>query len=229
MRRNYISAEFKYDNVYGTYNMVEQSSFFGSKMLDIEDSISISDQSILYYQKSNNEQVDVSVENSLPSIVYNSADDKLSNHTISKDESQSTFQLDTNTKWIIDINISTVLSNYLFATLKQYRTFEGVLNNMTTYNDVNFAVKEYIKNNVTNRYKFITVDLYISYKDIHNQNSLRYQNNWNSGVIKTGNLLKKIQTETSYDESSIKLMFSQEQPSTQYAFDYFFNLNFQKI
>ena len=79
MRRSYISPEFKYDKVFGTYNMLEQSSFFGSKMLEIEDTISISNQSILYYQTSNKEQLDISVENSLPSIIYVSSDDKLQN------------------------------------------------------------------------------------------------------------------------------------------------------
>ena len=120
MRRTYISPEFKYEKVYGTFNMLEQSSFFGSKMLEIEDSITIGQQSILYYQTSNKEQLDASVENSLPSIVYNSSDDKLANHTLLKDEAQSAYELDNNTKWILDINLNNILSNYIFATLKQY-------------------------------------------------------------------------------------------------------------
>jgi len=236
MRRTYISPEFKYDKVYGTYNMLEQSSFFGSKMLEIEDSISISNQNILYYQTSNKEQLDISVENSLPSIIYNSSDDKLQNHTLSKDDAQSSYQLDKNTKWIMNINVNRILSNYLFATLKQYRTFEGVKNNMTVYNDVDFAIKEYIRVNVMSRYKYKTIDLYIKYRDIHNQNVLRYQNSWNPNVINPDNLLKKIQTETDSlmshpgdTETSINVMFTQEQPSSQYSFEYFFNLIFEKI
>lgn len=229
MRRSYISPEFKYDRVYGTFNMLEQSSFFGSKMLEIEDKISISNQSILYYQTSNKEQLDISVENSLPSIIYNSSDDKLQNHTISKDDSQSSYQLEKNTKWIMDIGLNKVLSNYLFATLKQYRTFEGVKNSMTTYNDVNFAIEEYIRRNVVNRYKYKTIEVYLKYRDIRSQNVLRYQNSWNPNITQTENLLKKVQTETSYDETSIKVMFTQEKPSDQYSFEYFFNLVFEKL
>jgi hypothetical protein len=30
MRRNYISPEFEHKEVYGTYNMVEESNFFGA-------------------------------------------------------------------------------------------------------------------------------------------------------------------------------------------------------
>jgi len=229
MRRTYISPEFKYEKVYGTFNMLEQSSFFGSKMLEIEDSITIGQQSILYYQTSNKEQLDASVENSLPSIVYNSSDDKLANHTLLKDEAQSAYELDNNTKWILDINLNNILSNYIFATLKQYRTFEGVKNNMTIYNDVDFAIKEYIKNNVLNRYKFKNIDLYLKYTDIRNQNVLRYKNEWTSSVTQTENLTKKIQTETAYDGSEIKVRFNQEKPSSQYSFKYFFNLTFEKI
>lgn len=229
MRRNYIDPEFKYDKVYGTFNMIEQSSFFGSKMLEIEDSISISNQSILYYQTSNKEQLDISVENSLPSIVYNSSDDKMQNHKLSKDDSQPLYQLEKNTKWIMNINLNAVLSNYLFATLKQHRTFEGVKNIMTTYNDVDFAIKEYIRNNVVNRYKYKTTEVYVKYRDIHNQNVLRYQNTWNPNITQAENILKKIQTETSYDETSIKVMFTQEKPSDQYSFEYFFNLVFEKL
>lgn len=229
MRRTYISPEFKYDKVFGTYNMLEQSSFFGSKMLEIEDSILISNQSILYYQTSNKEQLDISVENSLPSIVYNASDDKLQNHTLVKDDGQSSFQLEKNTKWIANINLQVILSNYLFATLKQHRTFEGVKNSMTIYNDVDFAIKEYIKSNVLDRYKFKTIDLYVKYRDIRNQSVLRYQNTWNPNVFVPGNILKKVQTETSFDDVSLKALFTQEQPSDQFSFEYFFNLLFEKI
>lgn len=229
MRRTYISPEYKYNKVYGTYNMLEQSSFFGSKMLEIEDSINISNQSILYYQTANREQLDISVENSLPSIVYNASDGKLKNHTLLKDDSQTSYELEKNTKWILDINLNAVLTDYLFSTLKQYRTFEGVKNIMTTYNDVDFAIKEYIKNNVINRYKLKNIELYVKYRDIHNQNVLRYQNTWNPTVNQTDNILKKIQTDTAYDYSTMKVLFSQEQPSDKYSFEYFFDLIFEKI
>ena len=56
MRRNYISPEFNYVPVYGTLNMEEESSYFGSKMLEIEDSINIGNESVVYYQNQNNEQ-----------------------------------------------------------------------------------------------------------------------------------------------------------------------------
>jgi hypothetical protein len=47
MRRTYISPEYQKRAVYGTLNMVEESTFFGAKMLEIEDTISIDNQDII--------------------------------------------------------------------------------------------------------------------------------------------------------------------------------------
>lgn len=229
MRRSYISPEFTYNNVFGTYNMVEQSSFFGSKMLKIEDSIKICDNNIIYYQNLNNEQIDLLIENSLSPIVYNASDDKKSNHTLIIDESQTKYQLDNQTKWIININIEQILANYIFAILKQSRTFEGIKNSMTINNDVNVAMRSYITSNVLNRYKYTEIELYLKYNDLKNQNILRYKNNWNTTIISDSNLLKRFQTETAYDYSSLRVLFSQEKPSSQYSFDYYFNILFEKI
>lgn len=229
MRRSYISPEFTYNNVFGTYNMVEQSSFFGSKMLEIEDSIKIADNNIIYYQNLNNEQLDLLIENSLAPIVYNASNDKNANHTLIIDESQTKYQLENQTKWVMNIDLESILTNYIFAILKQSRTFEGVKNSMTINNDVNFAMRNYISSNVLNRYKYSKIELYLRYNDLKNQNILRYKNNWNTTIITENNLLKRVQTETAYDYSSLRVLFSQEKPSSQYSFDYYFNILFEKI
>jgi hypothetical protein len=228
MRRSYIDPEFKYSNVNGTYNMVEESSFFGSKMLFIENSINISNQSIIFYQTLNGEQLDISVESSLPSVIFNSSDDKFSNQVLSIDTSQTTYQKNTNTKWILNIDLKDALANYIYATLKQYRTFEGVTNVMTGSNNVNFAMKQYITNNVLTKYKYSNIILYVKYKDI-NKDVLRYQNTWNPNINQAGNILSRIQTQTAADGTSIKVLFTQEEPSNQFAFDYFFDLIFDRI
>jgi hypothetical protein len=228
MRRTYISPEYYNNNVYGTFNMVEESNFFGAKMLEVEDKISIEKQDIIYYQKLNGEQIDLLIESSLTSYVYSSSDDKLSNHTLIIDESQSKYQLEKDTKWVMDININEILSNYLFATLKRYRTFEGVKNDMNKYNDVDIAIRNYIKYNVLDRYKYKSIDLFINYKDMREQSLLRYKNDWNINTP-VSTKLTKIQTETSFDDSSIKLTFNQEKPSSEYNFDYYFNILFEKI
>ena len=153
MRRSYISPEYVDNKVYGTLNMVEESNFFGSKMLDIENSISIGTQDIIYYQNLKGEQIDYSVESSLQSYVYSPSTDKNSNHTLVLDESQPKYQLDKNTRWVLTINLKEILGNYLFGTMKKYRTFEGLKSDMTRYSNVDVALKSYVSFNVLDRYK----------------------------------------------------------------------------
>ena len=229
MRRSYISPEYQTKSVYGTLNMLEESTFFGAKMLEIEDNINIDKLDIIYYQNLNNEQLDFSIESSLISYVYSSSLDKQNNHTLVIDQSQPKYQLDNNTKWLLTIDLKSIISNYLFATLKKYRTFEGIKNNMNIYNNTDTAIRSYINFNILNRYRYKSIELYISYQDLRNQNILKYNNTWTINSIDSNNILTKIQTETEFDESSIKISFNQEKPSSTYKFDYYFNIIFEKI
>ena len=229
MRRTYISSEYSNTKTYGTFNMVEESNYFGSKMLEIEDNIYIENQNIIYYQRPSGEQINLSAETSIDSPVYSASSDKEKNHSLKIDESQTNYQKENSTKWIMDIKINNVLSNFLFANLKRYRTFEGMKTSLTRANDVNTTIREYINKNVSNRYKLSKIDLYIKYKDLRSQNVLRFKNTWNSTIGIDSNKFQKIQTETAFDGSNIKLLFNQEQPSTQYSFEYYFNILFEKI
>lgn len=226
MRRTYISPEYYSNSVYGSFNMLEESNFFGSKMLEIEDSISIENDDIIYYQKLNNEQIDFSLESSLESYIYSSSIDKKSNHLLSIDESQSSYQLDKNTKWILVINWKKILENYLFANIKKSRTFEGIKNEMVISDDVNIAIRKYINLNVLNRYRYKSVELYVDYKDMRSNSTLKYQNEWNDNITKD-KLLPRTQVDI-LDEN-IKLSFNQEKYSSEYNFSYYFNIIFEKI
>jgi hypothetical protein len=229
MRRTYISSEYTNTKTYGTLNMVEESNYFGSKMLEIEDSIYIENQNIIYYQQSNGEQMNLSAEITVNSSIYSASSDKKTNHSLIIDDSQSDYQRDNNTKWIVNIGLKDILSNILFANLKRYRTFEGLKTSLTRTNDVNSAINEYISQNVLNRYKFKKIDFYIQYKDLRSQNVLRFKNTWNPNIGIDSNRFQKIQTETAFDGSNLKVFFNQEQSSNQYTFDYYFNILFEKI
>lgn len=226
MKRTYISPEFSNYKIYGTYNMVEESNFFSAKMLDIEDTITVDKQDIIYYQRISGEQIDLTTESSITPYSYSSSENKKNNHTITIDQSQPKYQLEKNTRWIIQIDVKTILSDFLFANLKRYRTFEGVTNQITRYGDVNIAIKKYVEFNIINRYKIKQVELFVSYKDLRRQNILKYKNSWNSNA---SDKLTKIQTETAFDNSSIKIFFNQEKDSALFNFDYFFNITFEKI
>lgn len=229
MRRSYISPEYNNIPIYGTFNMVEESNFFAAKMLEVEDTIYISNQNIIYYQKSTGEQVDLAIESSLPTQVYSASDNMKSHQRLTLDETQLNYQKESNTKWILDIDLRDILSDYLFAIMKRYRTFEGITNPITKTNDVNTAIREYISNNVANRYKLSRLDLYVSYTDLRSQNVLRYKNTWKYTIASDSNLLKKKQVDVAFDESTLKVLFTQEKPSSEYNFDYYFNILFEKI
>ena len=232
MRRSYISPEYQNRAVYGTLNMVEESTFFGAKMLEVEDTIIVDNQDIIYYQRQNGEQLDFSVETSLDSYIYSpgsNTGDKFKNHTLVIDTTQPSYQLDNNTRWIMTIDLKTIITNYLFATLKKYRTFEGVKSDMTMFNDVNVAVTSYIRSNVLDRYKYKGIELYVKYQDLRNQNLLRYNNTWSTNIVDPTYKMIKIQTETEFDQSSIKIMFNQDMPSSSYKFEYYFDILFEKI
>jgi hypothetical protein len=224
-----MSPEYSNTQIYGTFNMVEESNFFGAKMLEVEDSIYVSNQNIIYYQRPTGEQIDLAIESSLPTQVYSASDNMKSHQKLTLDDSQLDYQKESNTKWILNIDLRDILSDYLFAIMKRYRTFEGISNPLTKNNDVNTAIREYISNNVTNRYKLSRLDLYVSYTDLRSQNVLRYKNNWKSTIISDSNLLKKKQMDVAFDESTLKILFTQEKPSSQYNFDYYFNILFEKI
>ena len=100
---------------------------------------------------------------------------------------------------------------------------------MNIYNNTDTAIRSYINFNILNRYRYKSIELYISYQDLRNQNILKYNNTWTINSIDSNNILTKIQTETEFDESSIKISFNQEKPSSTYKFDYYFNIIFEKI
>lgn len=234
MRKNYISPEFKYIETPGTFNMIEESTYYGAKMLEVDDVINIENSNLIWYQNENGEQLDYSIEFSKKSFNYSSIDDKFKNHTLDKTQTQTDYQLNNNTQWELNINIKTILFNYIFASMKKYRTFDGIKNDMTKYNDVNTALANYINRNVLDRYKFKNIELFIKYKDINGNNLLKHKNDW----VKSDNLntlllpenkTSRLQSELISNNKFLKVLFSQEKSSSNYVFDYYFNIYFEKI
>jgi hypothetical protein len=228
MRRSYISPEFVESKVYGTFNMVEESNFFSGKMLEVEDFLSIINEDIIWYQRLNGEQLDFNIESSLDSYIYSSSLSKESNHKLEIDERQSAFQLNKNTKWVLDINLNNILTEYIFANMKRWRSFEGVRNEYTLENDVDVALSKYIQNNVVNRYKFSKIELFIDYKDLRGQNLLKFKNSWNNSLT-YDKKFNKIETITKFDLSKITVLFEQQKSSSDFNFDYYYNVFFEKI
>lgn len=230
MRRTYISPEFNYNKVFGTFNMLEQSTFFGSKMLDIADQIEIKNENLIYFQQTTGEQINQTAELLLPQIIYDTVTDKRVNHLLILDESQSPQEKFNNTRWILDINLNSILTNYIFATMKRWRTFEGVRNSMTIDNNVNRALTDYITKNVLNRYKFTRVELFLKSVDLLSNSRLKYDAKYNDTIeLIPNSVFSKFQTITDANNIDIRLIFYQPESSQRYSFDYYFNLYFEKI
>lgn len=229
MRKSYITSDYHYNNVYGTYNMIEESNFFGSKMLEIEDSIFLDKIDLIYYQNDKNEQLDINTEKILESKSYSSILSKNSNHRLILDEKQSDYQKENSTKWILDINLNNILGEYIFAKMKTHRTFEGIKNNMTFNNNINASLVYYIKYNVLNRYKFSGIDIYVQYESLLDDSLYKWVNNWDDTVQSYQNKVYRYETNLKWNQSEIKVMLTQEKPSTLYNFKYYFNILFEKL
>ncbi len=228
MRKTYISPEFRYQPVPGTFNMREVNSMFGSKMMDIEDFISIDNNNIIYYQTEQGEQLNINLERNNGAVLYNTVEDKRTNHSIEVDSSQAQSQLESNTRWIITVDLRRILSNFLFATLKSRRTFEGVRNEATSYNNVNDAARQYVLTNLLSRYTLGDFKFWVRYVPLSTQGTLRYKNSFAESA-QSGSVTTKIQTSYNYDKSSVRIGFNQELPSNTHVFEYYFTMNYTKL
>jgi len=229
MKRNYISSDFLYTSIDGTFNMTEKRSFFGSKMIDIEDTLNISNSDIIYYQTSLKEQISLPNELLLPPVTYSPSESKQQLSNLYIDSKQSDYDRDHLTKWLLDIKLNDILIDNIFANMKKERTFEGIFNNKTKYNDVDLAIKDYIKQNLISRYKIENIILYLKYKSINDSGNRRFKNDWNRNIIDKSNILSKIETQFDFNKSNCTVKFKQEQLSNEYSFDYYFDVIFKKI
>ncbi len=239
MRITHISPEYTYNKVNGTLSMKEKKSFFASKLVKFDDAVTIESQNIIYYQDPQNQQINITSEQLLGAVVYNTDSDKLNNSSLVIDKGQSIESLNNNTSWNFTINYGKILENYLFAIMKKYRTFEGVTNNITLNSDVNESMRAYIKNNLLGIYGLTKVDLYLSYNDLQSPIRtnpvdstvplLKYKNLFTEKAYNTNNLLSKFTSKTDIINMVDVITFNQEKPSSNYSFNYYFNLYFSKI
>ncbi|CAG7581624.1 MAG: hypothetical protein SLAVMIC_00934 [uncultured marine phage] len=253
MKRNYISPEFIYTRVEGTFNMKEERTFFGSKMLEIEDIVTIDDGDIIYYQKTNGEQENLTQEKLLPPVIYSNNNDKEDNHTLEIDKDQTEFEKINNTKWILTVDTADILRNHIFAQLKSSRVFEGVLSEKTRNNNIDQAIYDYVDQNVMDRYDYNDIKLYLRYNSL--MESGNYQssdlssdrlilspggatqdptflaqngNTWDVTINDSSNLETKLQTDITFDQSTLTVKFKQSKKRIDYNFNYYFDLVFKK-
>lgn len=226
MKRLYISPEFNVTEVSGTYNMKSMKTFMGSNIMDIEDEILIEKDDILYYQDDNNEQISFQKEVLNTPVSFNVSEMKQKYSELSMEE-QDAFTKENNTRWLLKIDVKSLLIDCIFAKIKNARSFEGVKNINTKYNDVDISIKEYIKENILDRYELSDIILYTRYNSLESNDSYRYTNNWDSTISKS-DIESKIFVDKT-DLSKVLVRFAQSKNSKDYSFNYYYDVRFKRI
>ncbi len=226
MRRNYISDEFKNNSVNGTLSMVEKSTFFGSKMMMIDDNILIDSSNIIYYQNEKSEQINLQLELTYEPLYINLNNVKQSNIIVYMDNNG--FNDVNNSNWIIEINYKKILLDYLFGILKNIRTFQGIYRENTQNNSVDLSIIDYISLNILDKYLYSSIDLWISYNNLNDDQNLKYSNKFNENIMSDENINKEFEKIYS-DEKIIKFKFKSKKDTSKYSFDYYFNIKYNRI
>lgn len=254
MKENLILKKFKKELVHGTFNLLEEETFFGSKIMELEDDVIIDDKSVQYFQKyyivddpNDATGQTLAKNNGYQYYNLNSFDEtfflldtvelKFQNHTITKAQ-QSTIDEKNNTKWIINVDIKTILREYLFARIKERRTFNSITYEELMNNDINNSIYDYITTNLLDRFSFDYVDFYVKYVDIKNntiwsnltlkqfdpqyRSDIELEENRNTSVnVEINNYIDPL--------ANLTINYNQTKSSSDYKFDYYFNIYYKKI
>jgi len=233
---SYLAPEFTYNNIYGTFNMREQKSFFGSKAMDIEDSIIINESSITFNEDSTTGEQNILGSGETLNTDFNFNNLKEVYHTIEQKKLQTSLERDEITKWVINVDIQQLLKDYLYASIKSARTFVDIVNENTRTNSVNLAIENYINFNLSDRYVIDRVDFYVQYFLIEDDPSLkRYDPLYSLNVKqnKISNIGNAQQTTDinitgSIENNNIEIEYTQTKNSLDYKYDYYFDIVFKR-
>lgn len=245
MKDNLRLKYFDTETVNGSFNLKEEATFFNSKIMDIEDEILISDKSIQYYHLK-----DVNTENKLgEGYQYseqniNEEFELLSMNTLKNEYhnikllQQNDIDAIYNTKWVLNIDVKNILREYLFARIKEARTFKSMSKFDFVNIDINQSLYNYINLNILDRYYVKEVLLYIDYVDIKTSNSnqnktlLQYDPQYKGELKDVQYLVKNANVEQNSGSdtlSEVRVNYSQVKSSTDYKFDYYYEILFEKI
>jgi len=238
MKSDLIITRFKTEPTFGTKSYHEPRTFFGSKMMEIEDHIII-DNSIIQHSEiydinnpnNNGYQYYDDIDYLEKIYLINLYDIKNDNHTINL-LPQSDIDLENNTNWSLIINWRDILHQYLYFKLKESRVFKCIKYTDVVGENINLYIHNYINVNMLNRYKFDSINLYVEYKpldtgDFNITPTLQFNPLFKINTKKDENLVKNANIIV-FDEL-LNINYKQIKKSKDYKFDYYFDLNFTKI
>jgi hypothetical protein len=238
MKNDLILLRYKTEPIIGTKTSIDPKTFFGSKMIDIEDLITV-DGSIVQYSEvydtvsknNNGYQYYEDIDNIEKIYLTNLSDVKDNNHTINL-LAQNTIDLEFNTNWSIIINWRDILTDYLFYRLKEARTFKCIRFNDVQSENINLYIRRYITNNLIRKYGFERIDFYVKYYELNEGDenmdpNLLLNPIFTVDVKDDDNLIKNVNV-TVFDEI-LSLSYKQTESSKDKKFNYYFDLILNKI
>lgn len=238
MKSDLIITRFKTETVIGTKESSDTKTFFGSKMVDIEDVILIDNSNIQYseiYTTGNTENNgyqyydDIDYKESI--YLIDLSDVKYNNHTMSL-VSQSSIDLKSNTQWKLNINWKNILNDYIFYQLKNRRTFKCIKYTDVLSENINLYINNYVSDNLLNRYQFSQLNFYVKYFDLENGDeftdpNLSFNPIFTADVRNSENLIANVNTTVL--DSTLTVNYKQTQSSENKKFNYYFDLIFTKV
>ena len=170
-------------------------------------------------------------------FTLNLIDLKDDNHTI-KESQQNVLTRETSTIWEFTINVKMLLKEYLFAKIKESRSFKSVNYNDLLNKDINQSIYYYIDKNVLNRYKFLKIDMFLDYLKIVNEQRigtgavLKYNPTYTFESKQKGDLENNMNVIRKFPSNGLGELFityNQTKSSKDYKFNYYFDIYYQKI
>lgn len=245
MKNDLILKKYETTKVKGVKSSKEVKSFFGSKLIDIEDDIFINNISIQYSEvvdKVNiqNDHYQYYINDSLypETNILKSLDDvKYENHSIDiySQRGPTRTAIDQNFEWILVVNAKNILKEYLFLRLKESRIFKTIKSEDLLQRNINSYIYEYIDQNLLNRYNISDLIFYVKYFNVV-QDSTVFTNGqvlngpqFNKTIYDETNRVKNVNMIVPYYLDTVKIIYNQIKDRRQYKFDYYFNISYKKI
>ena len=238
MKSDLIISRYKTEKIIGTKSSFDARTFFGSKMIDIEDSILVDDSKIQYSEvfdtenkRNNGYQYYIDVDYTEKIYLVNLFDVKDTYHTTSL-ASQSDSNLRTNTQWDILVNWVDVLVEYIYLKLKEARTFKTITHQNVLSENINLYIRKYIENNLISRYQFDSIDFYVKYYDLDDGDedkdpNLIFNPVFDASIQSDENRVKNVNI-TVFPQI-LDIQYKQTESSQLKKLHYYFNFNIIKV
>lgn len=229
MKENLILKKYQTQPVNGTFSMKEVKTFFGSKMMDIEDNIMIDSKTLQYSDTSEGFQYFEDEKKEANEIFKtpNLNGLKENNHNI------RSFRFGSGI-WNFNINTREILINYLFYKIKEKRTFKSIRTNNLQDQNIDDAIRQYIEYNVIDRYKFSKIDLFVKIQNITQSQNVKGQLQLKSNpqydptIESQEYLIDDFNLQANKNDiSQIYLTYALKNPREN-NFNYYFNIHFEK-